>query len=274
MRAHLLAALTLTGLASETAAQTKCDAKGCAYNFKLPQEGYWPDWIEISSPEINYLNVEKGAGFINVQSHGPNTYLDNHAHILWYAVGHSWTNATASVRFTGDNGRSGWIEKLSDGRNDPKNCKPWEHAPRVSDATLILTLYDDVQSFIGVFLGDLLPLGENILPTGADPPTEFGVVGIVQLMPGQSSPQILAYEVGERIKMKGKASELSISVSPDWTVTATGLGAELTAQAQPANIRGSVGLIGVTGARPYCIYRSGGEFSRQFEVSNVYLGLN
>jgi hypothetical protein len=259
-------------------AQTKCEAGSCVYNFSKPQEGFWPDWREVSATTINYLNVVKGAGFLNVESHGATFYQDNHAHLWWTSVGHGWTEASAKIRFTGDNGRVGYIRKWTDGVHGPEDCLALEHAPQVSDGALILTLYDDGWSYIGAFLGDLLPLGENIAPTESDPPQAFGVLGIVQLVTSASGgpiPKVLAYTVGEPIKMGGKSLDLALSVSPSWMVTVTGTMTgkgdvyEVTAQAKPPNIRGGVGVVGVTGARPNCIYMDGGEFSRQFEVSRI-----
>jgi hypothetical protein len=257
-------------------AQTKCESGSCVNNFSKAQEGFWPDWVEVSPVEINYISVAKGAGLINVESHGPDYYQDNHAHLWWAASGEGWSEISATVRFSGDNGRAGWIEKFVGGQQKPEqNCHPLERAPRVSDETLILALYDDGQGYIGVFLGDLLPLGMNIAPKATQPPGPFGVLGIVQLMPGETAPRVLSYAVGEAIKMQGKPLDLALSVSPSWEVTATGTLThkgdvyQVRAQAAPPNVKGGVGVIGVTGARPRCIYRAGGEFNRQFELSWV-----
>jgi hypothetical protein len=274
-------AILVAVLCSVTArAQTVCETAGCAYGFSKAQEGYFPDWVEVSPLDVNWLDVRHGVGHMDVMSNGPTFYQDNHAHVLWGNIGWGYPAVDAVLRFTGDNERTGWVEKFADGRSDPRYCHPLTHAPRASDELLVLTLYDDGASFIGAFIGgDMLPLGFN-LPMGERDPLNLGfaVMGIVQLTAGDTQPRILDYTTGPPIRMGGDDLHLHLEVAQGgdgWTVAAEAHedgGTEYTARASaaPPNIRGLVGLVGITGAKPYCIYETGGEFNREFEVSHVF----
>ena len=271
-----LVAIAMVGNPNASA-QTTCDEESCVYDFSVSQEGYFPDWDVVSTFDVNWLDVRDGVGHLNVLSNGPTFFVDNNAHVIWSTIGKGYPAADATFRFTGDNGRTGWIEKFADGTNGPQYCHPTEHAPRASDEIMVLTLYDDGLSYVGAFIGgDLLPLGEVLPPV--DKKGGFAVMGIVQMTQGDSQPRVLDYVQAGPIEMYGANLHLHVSAQEDadgWSVQAEARQEDgvktyrASARIAPPDVRGSVGLNAITGAKPYCIYGYGGQFNRQFEVSRV-----
>src|SRR5262245_1661110 len=172
-----LLTITLPLLCGSAAAQSRCDVDACSYDFSVPAEDGFPDWTVDSPPEGNAIRVAGGFGYLNVLSDDPQFYLRNSAHLIWTYAGSGFDAASATLRFTGDNGRMGWFEKLTNGI---VNCRGFEHAPRVSDEMMLLTLYDDGLNFVGGFIGgELLQVGRLITPLDRDPPNGCAVLGLL-----------------------------------------------------------------------------------------------
>src|SRR5262245_51169703 len=164
--------------ANNMAAQSRCDADGCTYDFSVPAADGFPDWTVESPREGNTIDVAGGFGYFNILTDDPAFYVRNSAHVTWAYAGSGFNAASATFRFTGDNGHMGWFQKFTNGI---VNCRGFEHARRVSDEMMMVTLYDDGVSFVGGFIGgDLHPVGELLPPIPRDPPTGYAVMGVLE----------------------------------------------------------------------------------------------
>ena len=272
-----LMTVTLLLLGSSAPAQSRCDADACSYDFSVPAEDGFPDWTVNSPREGNAIEVAGGFGYLNILTDDPQIYVRNSAHLTWTYAGNGFNAASATFRFTGDNGRMGWFEKLTDGT---VNCRGYEHAQRVSDEMMLLTLYDDGLNFVGGFIGgDLHPVGELLPPLDRDPPTGYAVMGVLQKLASEEKPRILKYVQSWPIQMYSAPLELSVHAWQDtngqWWIEAEakkeGDGRIHAAKApfgQP-NLNGVIGLAGVTQPNTYCIWRDGGVIDRQYQIGQV-----
>lgn len=284
MRALCLAFVAVLACArvfGQSLCEDEMGARTCTYDFSVPADGYIPDWEERTPSGLNHLGVADGVGSINVIANGGIHYLDNNAHLTWDYVGGGFNEASAVLSFAGDSGKTGWIEKFSDGVSLYGLCQPKTHASRASDEMMLLTLYDDGESFVGGFIGgDGHPLGVT-LPYDPQPPPSnewrgFAVMGVVQKLAGETLPRVLAVTYGRPIPMGAQGLHLRVRVD-DGRILAIaekeGWSRTYVAEAKLAgapNLAGGVGLNGIVLPKPYwCIYRPGGEINRQFELSKV-----
>ena len=272
-----LVTIGLLLLGSNVAAQSRCDVDGCSYDFSVPAEDGFPDWTIASPPEGNTIEVAGGFGYLNILTDDPAFYVRNSAHLTWPYAGNGFNAASVTFRFTGDNGRMGWFEKLTDGS---VNCKALEHAPRVSDEMMMLTLYDDGVSFVGGFIGgDLHPVGELLPPLPRDPPTGYAVMGVVEKSVFDDKPRVLKYVQSRPIPMYSGPLQLKVHGWQDgkgqwWIEAEAGKeGGRMYAARAPLegtpNLDGIVGLAGANQPSTYCIFRDGGVIDRQYQIGQV-----
>jgi hypothetical protein len=270
--------------AQSTCADAGSSGRTCTYDFSVPADGYIPDWVERTPAGLTSLSVGDNAGSIEVEANGGDYYVDNNAHLTWDYVGGGFSEASADLLFAGDGDRTGWIEKYSDGEEWYGLCEPLTHATRASDEMLLVTLYDDGESFVGAFIGgDLHPLGLTLPYVTDIPPSAafhgFAVMGVVQKLAGETAPRVLKVVQGLPIRM-GADLHLSVKVweqNGSWWVGAVGDKKDGTARYEAQakllgepNLAGGVGLNGIVLPRPfYCIYYWGGVINRVFEVRRV-----
>jgi hypothetical protein len=270
--------------AQSTCVDAEDGGRTCTYDFSVPASDYIPDWVERTPPGLTSLSVADSAGSIEVEANGGDHYVDNNAHLTWDYVGGGYSEASADLAFAGDGDRTGWIEKYSDGKEWLGFCEPLTQATRASDEMLLVTLYDDGESFVGAFIGgDVHPLGLTLPYVTDFPPSAafhgFAVMGVVQKLAGEQVPRVLKVVQGSLIQM-GADLHLSVKVweqNGSLWVGAVGDKKDGTAHyeaqaklvAEP-NLAGGVGLNGIVLPKPfYCIYYWGGVINRVFEVSRV-----
>ena len=283
-----LAWLVVVGsaLASRAFGQSSCAdemdrRRTCKYDFSVTADGYLPDWQETTPPGLNHMSVANRIGRINVLAGGGAYYTDNNAHFLWDFAGGGFNEASATLGFV-DSGKPGWLDKFSNGERYFSFCRPGTVAPRASDEMMLLTLYDDGESFVGGFVGgDTHPLGVSLIydPDTIPPSYEwrgFAVMGLVQKLAGEAMPRVLKVVGGRPIPMGTTDLKLTVRVEDGWVraVAESPSGGHTYEASAPLvaapNQAGGVGLNGIVLPRPYyCIYHWGGEINRVFEVTGV-----
>lgn len=271
MRQVLAVAILAVASCGSVEAQTKCDKERCIYDFSVDSESGFPGWTEIVVPKG--AKVVGGAGKILMQSGGPEVYESNHGHMLWSEAGDHFDWVRTTYGFTGDAGHAGWYPKLTNG---DVSCDRNGHAPRASDELISLTLGDDGVSYVGGVLGgDLEALGFTMPPNLEIPPQGFAVVGVVQLVAGESAPRLLAWTRGPAIFMGNVNKHLTVSLyqeNGEWIVKAKGdeLANGLQWEAHAAiegepNFAAGVGLDAIVLPQTPCL----GDVWRAFQIREI-----
>lgn len=281
MKRAWTAAIGLALLGATVHAQTRCDGPKCIYEWNN-EGGVWPDWSLWTPDSPNSVTSMNGLGWIDVHADSRRLYDGNHAHLTWDAIGKGYSSAWLRFKFWGDTGKTGWLEKWTDGNHGPDaECHALSHAPIAADEALLITLYDDGESYVGALIGgDLIPIGYVVPPLEGEP-QHYATMAIVQKTAGDTLPQVLDYTQGNAILQRGTDVRLKVNVWQDpvgtWRIEAIGDKKTWGEQhfrisskmLEAPNPKGSVGLDAVVLAKPYCIYYPGGSISRRFRLSEL-----